>query len=75
MLRGVQEYFVTLQIRHVAIKIDQKRRECSGRMTISQLICCLFLSQYVVFLPTYIANGEIEVWRNTLLHIVHELSI
>ena len=32
----------------------------------SQLIFCLFLEQFEDFLPTYSANGEIEVWRNTL---------
>ena len=37
-----------------------------------QLIFCLFLEQFEDFLPTYNANGEIEVWRNTLPRLVYQ---
>ena len=37
----------------------------------SQLIFSLFLDQFEDFLPTYNANGEIEVRRNTLPRLVH----
>ena len=36
----------------------------------SQLIFSLFLDQFEDFLPTYNANGEIEVWRNTLPRLI-----
>ena len=40
----------------------------------SQLIFCLFLEQIKNFLPTYNANGEIEVWRNTIPRLVEKFS-
>ena len=33
-------------------------------------IFCLFLEEFEDFLPTYNADGEIEVWRNTLPRLV-----
>ena len=41
----------------------------------SQLIFCLFLEQFEDFLPTYSANGEVEVWRNTPPRLVVGLDV
>ena len=47
------------------------REICNDKTNVSsQLIFCLFLEQFEDFLPTYNANGEIEVWRNTLPRLV-----
>ena len=43
------------------------RHTSNSPRPMSQQISSLFLQQFVEFLPTYNANGEIEVWRNTLL--------
>ena len=76
----MQEYFATLQICQVDNKIDQKRSKCSGimamtRLVISQQISCLFAWQFVEYLPNNNTHWEIEVWRNTLLRLVHIISI
>ena len=49
------------------------REICNDKTNVSahELIFCLFLEQFEDFLPTYNANGEIEVWRNTLPRLVY----
>ena len=75
-LRGVEEYFTTLQIRQVDNKIDlsdirEQMFEQNGNDK-TNISYSAYLCKKIEFLPTYIynANGEIEVWRNTLLRLV-----
>ena len=52
-LRGVEEYFATLQIRQVDTRIDQKINKCSGGMTNISADILLVFETICSILPTY----------------------